>query len=365
MKLKPFKILFLSVLMLTSCGKDTDQLEETPKINVLVDFGDISEPLFEKNGDFTIGRVNNTSQLFKFTIDGYSKFDIAINDFTGEFWLKNLTENSFITNNGGVLGGGSPVLEFEESFEYETELYEGEYEIRIGRGILTKDDTEGTYDIAIKNIDDLRPVKDLGVLTLPYNELHAPYYERARHTIYEFEISEPTGCHIFINGDHPLDPSPTKHYVKLIDETGNELYRYLQDRLLNLEKGKFTLHFNRDVVLILGNPLEGDIDLGLISTFPLSQEVNLDFTYESDAIQRTYFETDTNVALTVNFAENDGLLTNLQTINGVNADYNNIPPGEYFLYAAPDTFAYMVDGDPYKTVYKPLQATFTLNFTEN
>ncbi|MGI9553136.1 MAG: hypothetical protein ACR2MT_18155 [Aurantibacter sp.] len=361
--MKPFIILFLSLMTLQSCSKD-----DAPKVNETIDLGEVSESLFEKNGSFAIDHVNNNpSQFFKFTITAYSKFDIAIKDFSGVFLLYNKTEEISITNDGGSLGGGFPNLEFTDSFEYSTELYEGEYEFRIGWGMTTRDDKDGTYELSIENINDLLPYEDLGILAIPFNNSFVPNPERARPTIYDFEISENTDWNIFVNGI--WDSYSAREQAILYDEEGEIVFSYraptIRDGLsLPLPKGKYRLSFDSTTTLILGDSKTGDQDLGEISFFPFSQELVIDFTYEPDSKQLFYFQTAESSKLNLSVVDGNGYIISLKKSDGTRSidifGDEILPTGDYFLEFAVGSTSH--NHDDY-IEYSPLIGRYILELT--
>lgn len=99
----------------------------------------------------------SASQRFLFSLSEYSKFNISVQNFNGQLSLVNTSTNEAITR------------EFRDTFlsfwgdePYETELDEGEYVLQ-----MSGDNHEVLWKILIENIEELRPYRDLGVLTLP------------------------------------------------------------------------------------------------------------------------------------------------------------------------------------------------------
>lgn len=151
-----------------NCAKDNQTIEDSFKENQDINLGVISEPNYTTSGNFILkpkepeyidGNLYSysASQRFLFSLSEYSKFNISVQNFNGQLSLVNTSTNEAITR------------EFRDTFlsfwgdePYETELDEGEYVLQ-----MSGDNHEVLWKILIENIEELRPYRDLGVLTLP------------------------------------------------------------------------------------------------------------------------------------------------------------------------------------------------------
>lgn len=363
--MKLFRIVFLLVLVTQSCSKD-----DAPKVNKVIDFGEVTEALFEQSDTFEIYEDGSRQQLFRFKVTGYSTFDIIIKDFDGSFYLTDLTRDESITHNGGVLGGGKNYITFDDSFEYATELHEGEYEFGIRPNNSTGAD--GTYELSIDNINELKPYGDLGIITLPFNESFIPEPERAGRTIRDFEISEDADWKIFVNRYDYIESA--REQAILYDGEGEIVFakrgrNSSHERVLVLPKGKYTLFFDSVTTLILGNSEIGDQDLGEISSFPFSQELSIDFSYETDSEQFIYFQTTepSNLELSaINPNWHNFLLSNADGTFSIDLFFGSeiLPAGSYYFKVTPSSNAYVGSPSNYKTsLYSPLIGTYNLQLT--
>ncbi len=351
-------VLFLSALLLFSCSSN-DEGDTPPDADI--DLGTISEEIYETSGSFVFSN-ETTTQKYIFEVNAYSRLELSINGHDGSLALFSDTPESALTHNGGVLGGGSPYIEYFSTGSLTRELHEGNYTIVIENSAFSEDN-DGTYAITITNINELRPYENLGVLDLPYNQVHTPTPDRAA-TIYDFEISEPTTARVFTNG---LIYSDTRVHLKLMNELGEELYSFPGPSTFLLEKGNYQLRFswNAGFAFILGDAEAGDQDVGVLPTgTPYTMNIDIDLTYEPDDAQRIYFETTQNTRISGLEFNLDPFLTFLYKSDGTSiSSYDNLPAGKYYFEFVPDSFAYFVNSDMNHSVYQVLTGSYELIFT--
>ncbi len=367
MKSHSFIQFILVGLTFVACSKDKLSAEE----NRDIEFGVVSEQAFNQEGNLNIDKTGNDNdfvQRFTFSIDAYSKFTFSIDNFTGTFSLTNSTKNEWRSYDGGALGGGSNELRFSDSFNFETELDEGEHEL-IVRGNF-QIDRDVPYRITIDNIEELRPYKNLGVLTLPFNESFIPDPERSRRTVYDFEIPESTDWDIFI--DRVADAYYDQSEVFLYDDQGNVIIPTGDDGgqgvVVPLQKGRYQLSFDSTTTLILGDDDFGNQDFGEISAFPFSQEFTIDYTYDTDKEQYFYFQTAESTDINIDIITTSAHFISLKKEDGSGTidpfGSEALPPGSYFIEVTPSSYAYYSGpGNSGDLVYSPLIGTYKLELT--
>lgn len=357
-----------------NCGKDKDVTEDSFGNNEDINLGLISEPNYTTNGSFILKPKEaeyiddnlytySAAQRFLFSVNAYSKFKISVQNYNGHLSLVNITTNEILT------------LQFRDSFlsfwgdePYETELDEGEYALQIsGNG------AEVTYEIQIENIDELRPYKDLGVLSLPYNQHFTFDEERERRTVYDFEIQEETDWKIY----GATDPYSPEKAVILYDSEGKILFS-LQDSYtfpepinIPLQKGKYSLSFFTEMNLILGDNEFGDQDFGEILTLPYSQEYTINFNFDTNRTQRTSFQTTVPSAINLSYSifgshsfalfKADGTL---MVLNWYWANSDTLPAGSYYIESSPIGSPYRDDSGDSQPYTPFLIGTYNLELNE-
>lgn len=364
--MKPVQILAISIVvllitMVISCA-DKDLIDDIPSdVNPPIELGLITENLFSENGipKKSKNESDGFRQIIRFSVSKYSRITFAIEIASGEFTLTNTTKNEWRSNDGGSLGGGSNTLRISESLDFVTELDEGEHELVIS-GLFSQGQ-ETSWELVIEDIEELRPYENLGILNLPFNESFVPNPARSRRTVYDFEIPEDSEWDIKVNrivtGYHSTEQVLLYHNDEIIVWNDEAV------RGLSLQKGKYTLSFDTTTTLILGLNDFGNQDLGEISSFPFSEEFNIDFTYETNNEQRIYFQTTEPTNLIFTNIDSVYLSFSLKKADGTNAislsGSEILPPGSYYILITPDSFAYGQD----EFIYKILKGAFDLELT--
>lgn len=355
------RYVFLLILFLILSCSDNEGDAAMPNSNI--DLGVITDDFYEQNGNFVFS-TETTTRTYRFEINSYSRLELTIHDHYGSFELYNETTKSTLTHNGGVLGGGSSFIAYSNTGNLTIELHEGIYSLTIKNDEFERDN-EGTFSISISNINELKPYENLGQLSLPHNAVYTPIPDRAA-TIYDFEITEPITTKIFVNG---LIDSNTRLNLVMTNEIGEELYSFGRPNIIPLAIGKYQLRFSwgDGFAFILGNAEAGDQDFGVIPTdTPYSMKIDVDFRYETDDVQKVFFETTESTQI----EGLEYLLTPFSTFLYKNdgtpiSDYENLAPGKYYLSFEADYIAYAVNNDVNNTVYKVLTGSYELIFTEN
>jgi len=290
--------IYVIIILFVSCNSENNsmedvsndienQLDEVTSINL----GEIETKIFEKNDKFNFLLDGEQSRSIKFSLQKYSKLNFNISGFDGSLSLFSITENRFMTHNGGVLGGGSVNLDFFLNRNYEFELFEGEYEISIKVNSSSFKEDElitGEYLLKIEDINDLIPYLNLGELEL-YNETFIADNQRLSNTLYEFEILENSNITVFVDGNSCLNLPDLEIQTYLYNLEGE---RIGDDFISNifLNKGIYKLFFNGKRTLILNDPDRGDRDFGRVANFPRRLDIDLDMTYEPDGKKKVHFE---------------------------------------------------------------------------
>jgi len=315
-----FCIISFIALWFISCNSDDNggqQMDETTTI----DLGQINAPLFEKKDEFNFLKNGEQNRIIKFSLNKYSKLSFDINGFEGNFSLFSITEKRYLTHNGGSLGGGSANLEIFQNFNYETELFEGEYEIYVNINSISFNENEliiGEYSLNIEDINDLIPYKNLGALDL-YNATFVADDQRLSNTLYEFEILKDKNLTVFVDGNVCLNLPDLEIQTYLYNSQGERIGNDFISNVI-LKKDTYKLFFNGKRTLILNNPDSGDIDFGIISDFPKNIDFNVDMTYEPDSQKKFYFEILEEVAI-------DGL-----AFGNCNFEYRIIDEHQNFVF---------------------------------
>jgi len=295
-------IISLIAFSFIACNTNDDDAQEILSENTentIIDLGQIDLSLFEENGKFDFRTTGEKMRRITFSLNKYSEVDFSTDGYNGSFYLFSITENKYISHDGGLLGGGNTILSFYENFNYKDELFPGEYEIVLNANSFIIKDNEmisQNYTLSIKDIDNLRPYENLGTLALPYNATFEADSQRLANTQYEFEILEDTNISIFRDGE----------VCSVYADAINETYLYNAEREIiyngftsneSLSKGTYKLCFNGKRTLILNASARGDIDYGIIADFPKNIDFNVTMAYEPDSKKNFSFELLEEVAI--------------------------------------------------------------------